>query len=527
MERSKKLTADVIIIGGGVGGVAGALAAAQLGKRVILTEETDWIGGQLTNQAVPPDEHPWIEQFGATASYREFRDRVRDYYRRNYPLTAAARQNRQLNPGNGWVSRLCQEPKVALAVLQEMLAPYVSSGLITILLRHKIMDAAAEGDAVRSATVRNLDTQDLVELSGPFFLDATECGDLLPLAGVEYITGAEARSETGESAAAKEADPMDMQSFTMCFALEYLPEENHTIPKPRDYEFWRNFQPDFWPGKLLSWTHPRPDTLEPWTRDLFPQPGRRTIDSLWLFRRIIDKENFAAGTYRSDIVIVNWPQIDYWLGPIIDGSESERARHIEAAKQLSLSFLYWMQTEAPRPDGGRGYAGLRLRPDVVGTADGLAQPYIRESRRIKAEFTVLQQHVSPDFQTGVKGAEFFDSVGIGSYRIDLHPSTGNRNYIDVSSLPFQIPLGSLIPRRVENLLAAAKNIGVTHITQGCYRLHPVEWNVGEAAGYLAAFCLEHGLKPKEVRNRRHVLRQFQELLVQQGIELDWPELQAR
>ena len=170
---------------------------------------------------------------------------------------------------------------------------------------------------------------------------------------------------------------------------------------------------------------------------------------------------------------------------------------------------------------------MRLRPDVVGTADGLAQPYIRESRRIKAEFTVLQQHVSPDFQTGVKGAEFFDSVGIGSYRIDLHPSTGNRNYIDVSSLPFQIPLGSLIPRRVENLLAAAKNIGVTHITQGCYRLHPVEWNVGEAAGYLAAFCLEHGLKPKEVRNRRHVLRQFQELLVQQGIELDWPELQAR
>ena len=35
----------------------------------LLTEETDWIGGQLTSQAVPPDEHPWIESFGCTAAY--------------------------------------------------------------------------------------------------------------------------------------------------------------------------------------------------------------------------------------------------------------------------------------------------------------------------------------------------------------------------------------------------------------------------------------------------------------------------
>ena len=97
----------------------------------------------------------------------------------------------------------------------------------------------------------------------------------------------------------------------------------------------------------------------------------------------------------------------------------------------------------------------------------------------------------------------------------------------MSSLPFQIPLGSLIPKRVENLIAAAKNIGVTHITQGCYRLHPVEWNVGEAAGYLAAFCIDNKLKPKEVRNQRADLRRFQDLLVRQGIELDWPDLQAR
>ena len=81
------LRTDIAIIGGGLGACAAALAAARLGYRVILTEETHWIGGQLTNQAVPPDEHPWIEEFGATASYRALRQGVRDYYRTHLSLS--------------------------------------------------------------------------------------------------------------------------------------------------------------------------------------------------------------------------------------------------------------------------------------------------------------------------------------------------------------------------------------------------------------------------------------------------------
>jgi len=73
--------------------------------------ETDWIGGQLTQQGVPPDEHEWIESFGCTRWYREFRTGVRDYYRRYYPLTDAARARAELNPGDGAVSRLCHEPR--------------------------------------------------------------------------------------------------------------------------------------------------------------------------------------------------------------------------------------------------------------------------------------------------------------------------------------------------------------------------------------------------------------------------------
>jgi hypothetical protein len=220
---------------------------------------------------------------------------------------------------------------------------------------------------------------------------------------------------------------------------------------------------------------------------------------------------------------VNWPQIDYWLGPIVGVSEEEKARHLEGARQLSLSLLYWMQTEAPRPDGGHGYPGLRIRPDVVGTRDGLAkQVYVRESRRIRAVRTIVEQDVGVEAREGLVGAEnFVDSVGIGQYRIDLHPSTGGRNYVDVASWPFQIPLSALLPVRVTNLLPAGKNIGSTHITNGCYRLHPVEWNIGEAAGALAAFCLDGKLEPREVREGH--LQDYQRLLTGLGVELAWPE----
>ncbi|MDG2125617.1 MAG: FAD-dependent oxidoreductase, partial [Verrucomicrobiales bacterium] len=125
---------DVIIAGAGLGGCAAALAATRLGHRVLLTEPTPWIGGQLTSQGVPPDEHAHIETHGAPASYRELRTRIRDHYRKKYPLTDAARANPHLNPGNGSVSRLCHEPRAALAALDSLLAPAITTGQLTVLL---------------------------------------------------------------------------------------------------------------------------------------------------------------------------------------------------------------------------------------------------------------------------------------------------------------------------------------------------------------------------------------------------------
>lgn len=532
---SKELAADLVIIGGGVGGCAAALAAARNGLRVILTEETDWIGGQLTSQAVPPDENPWIETFGGTRSYLELRTRIRDYYRRNFPLTAEARARVDLNPGNGSVSKLCHEPRVALAALTEMLAPFVAGGKVRILLRHAAVSASTNGDKVEAVQVLSRETGLEYVLRAPLFVDATEMGDLLPLTKTEYVTGAEAQSETGEPHAKPEAQPLNMQAFTLCFPLEYVHGADFTIERPDEWTFWRDYVPAIkppWPGKLLSFVYSNPATLEPRDYGFDAEKGA----GFFLYRRIVDRKNFVPGTYAGDTTLVNWPQNDYLLGNPFECPPEEAAKHIERSRQLNLSLLYWLQTEAPRPDGGTGWKGLRLRPDIVGTEDGMAKYiYVRESRRIRAELTVLEQHVGTEARmksTGMKREEvtaenYPDSVGIGSYRIDLHPSTGGDNYIDISSLPFQIPLGALIPKRVENLLPACKNLGVTHITNGCYRLHPVEWNIGEAVGALAAFCAVKKKLPREVRKQAVLLREFRNLLTEDGVPLNWPRATAR
>lgn len=527
--EADELQTDVVIIGGGFGGCAAALAACRNGLNVVMTEETDWIGGQVSQQGVPPDEHPWIETHGASASYRTFRNKVREYYRRNYPLTDEARACEFLNPGDGLVSRLCHEPIVSEAVLTEMLLPYLSIGKLKLLLRYKARYAEMKGDSIRAVEVYCKETGHSMALSAPYFVDATECGDLLPLTQTEYVTGAEAKSETNELHAAAEAMPMNNQAFTVCFAMDYVPGANLTIDKPADYAFWHDYIPSLkpaWSGRLIDLSYPDPITLKTRQTGFHPEGKELRVFNLWNYRRIISRKNFTPGLYSGDITIVNWPQNDYLLGNLLDVPEVEFEKHIAQAKQLNLSLFYWLQTEAPRPDGGMGWPGLRLRGDVLGTDDGMAKyPYIREARRIKALFTVTEEHVGKEnrkLATGeTRAAEFYDSIGIGYYRIDLHPSFGGDNYIDIDSLPFQIPLGALIPQRVDNLLPACKNIGTTHITNGCYRLHPVEWSVGEAVGMLLAYAKEKKVLPRTVRENRTLLSDFQQRIQSQGAEIGW------
>lgn len=520
---SVQAAADVLIVGGSFGGVAAALSAARMGCRVILTEETEWIGGQATTQGVPLDEHPWIEEFGRTSSYAQFRSGVRSYYRKNYPLSAQARADAQFNPGACWVSACGFEPRVGLAVLHQMLAPFLASGQIRLYTRTIAETVERRGDLVGEVVLKCLESNERLAVHAPYVLDATELGDLLPLAGVEFVTGSESAADTDEPSASATALPQMMQGFTHLLAVDYLPDEDHTVTRPPRYDEMR---PHF--KSLVGEVATHDDELTIRGRRLFSPPAEGHYESsIWNFRRVLCASNFATGAFQSDVtMMMNGNECDNL--PIIGVDDATRRANLEYGRQLSLSLLYFLQTEVqPGNNGKPGFRGLRARGDQFGTLDGLAQhPYIRESRRIRSEFTVLEQHFRVDSRpTGPM--PYPDSVGLSGYRMDIHQPSGKGQSMTLSLNGHhwvqQIPLGALLPVRVENLLPACKNLGTTHITNGAFRVHPTEWNIGESAGALAAFCVQRKVPPRQVRGKPSLLDDFQRQLGRLGVQLQWPE----
>ncbi|MBV8850060.1 MAG: FAD-dependent oxidoreductase [Methylobacteriaceae bacterium] len=523
---TREMKTDVLIVGGGIGGISAALSAAEMGADVVLAEELDWLGGQLTAQGVPLDEYPWNETVIFSRSYAQFRAQIRGFYRVHYPLAPAARANPLLNPGMGNVSTLCHEPRVSVQVIEAMLAPHQSSGRVRVLREHKVEAVDVNGDRISGITLTNLKTGNRLSVACRVIIDATETGELLELAKVEHVLGAEAQATTGEPHALERADPLNQPAITWTFAADYLPDETHVIDKPASYEQWKGEVPKLWPGPRFSWSVPDHVTHQPRARPLFAgDSDEEYLFDLWHARRLAYRLNFAPGAYRSDITFACWPQNEYWDKPALGVPQSQADTALREAQELSLSFFYWMQTDAPRHDGkGTGYPGLRLRGDVLGTETGLAkQAYYREGRRIQAEFTLLEQHIGVAARPNFTAAETFpDSIGVAAYRIDLHYSTRGGDTVDIDTYPFQIPLGALLPVRVDNLLPACKNLGTTRITNGACRVHPAEWSIGEASGALAVFALAKGVPMRAVRSDPSLLQEFQQVLMKRGVMLAWP-----
>ena len=496
------ITCDVLVVGGSLGGVAGAIRAAAMGADVLLAEESQWIGGQLTSQGVcTPDENRWIEHGGGSASYRELRRRIRYHYQDRHRLSEAGARQEYLNPGNCWVSRIAVEPKIGARILTEMLHEHPG---LRVSLGMRAAEIEMLQDRIHSVVL--VDAEGLAMRVLPrFVLDATELGDLLPAAGVEHVLGAEPREETGEPDAPESARPDWIQPFTVPFALELRPRgEDHTIPRPPNYEEFKSLQ-DY-------------HILDGAMRGMFGDLG------WWTYRRVIAAENFSDSLLPCDVATINTGSNDFKGGVIPSGSPASDAAILQRARLASLGYVHWLQTECPRVDepGQFGYPEFKLRGDWFDTPDGLAPaPYIRESRRIRALKTVLQPEVAADPGSGVRAAFFRDSCGIGHYWLDIHQGGTDEPNRFMETRPFQIPLGALIPVRVRNLLAACKNLGVTHLTNGCYRLHPIEWNIGESAGALAAFCGARETEPAGVWASPSLLAAYQAELLKQGIPIYW------
>ena len=498
---------EIAVIGASLGGVLAAWRAARAGRQVLLVAEHAWIGGQMTAQAVPPDEHALIEHGGASASYIAFRQSIRAHYRSQPGFIDHSTMTPGLcNPGDGWVSRLCFEPVLAARYFERLLMA-AGSGLKVLRLAAP-MAAERNGPRIERVLMRGHDGC-VHDVRAQVFIDATDTGELLRLTQLPYRIGKEARAEFGEPDAPEQANPLDQQPITHVMALRRHAAPGPVGEAPSDYAFWRDHVVPQHTHRLFS-TH-LPGASRGESASLpFEVSGIAAATTLdwWRYRRVVSSAQWADG--RADVTLVNWAQNDCALHPLIDGPVLSTAQVTRSARSLSLCFLHWLHTEA-------GLTHWQLAPDVLGSNDALAQQsYVRESRRIVAHSTLTQS----DLQEPAEPRE--DSVGIGWYNLDIHPTCISGHGVNAAVEPFVLPLGAFVPQHADNLLPGCKNIGVTHLANACTRVHPVEWLIGEVAGLMAATLVERGLSVRALPDDAGACAELNARLAAAGIPRHWP-----
>ncbi|MDR5708811.1 MAG: FAD-dependent oxidoreductase [Armatimonadota bacterium] len=139
--------------------------------------------------------------------------------------------------------------------------------------------------------------------------------------------------------------------------------------------------------------------------------------------------------------------------------------------------------------------------------------YIRETRHIRGLYTLTAEDI-------LRGRRFEDRIALASYPIDIHPYVpGWANPYPPVRITYSIPLRSLIPLGMTNLLVASRSFSATSEAAGSARVIPTTMAMGQAAGVVAAFCARRGCTPTEVARRTELLREVQRLLRAQGAYL--------
>jgi len=315
---------DVVVVGASFGGVAAALAAAADPKvNVVLLEPSQWIGGQATAQGVTRwDEAGMdlIETASTTKSYRDLRNSVRSWFANNAPLSNYGQNQQYFNPGFARPNYpFAADPSVVHSVLTQKVAALAPR--LQLRLGETVVAVNVQSGSVKSVTTASGDTY----VAG-VFLDATDLGDLLPLAGIKWTIGAEAHADTQEPDAPAQAHPEWVQPVTVPIALEHRPDgENHLVTKPANYDdIARSQQFHLVDGDING--------------VFMPLPGGE--ESLFGYRQYVDSRNFAGGNYANDRSTMNVGSNDYQAATLPTGDPAKDAQVYAGARDASIAFVY-------------------------------------------------------------------------------------------------------------------------------------------------------------------------------------------
>jgi hypothetical protein len=529
-ENGAELTCSILVVGGSTAAYTTTLTALRLNLDVCLVQPQLVVGGQFTAQALPASDDGDLlqakatlytvagEEYAISRAQREFRERQRELQ----PVG-----NRKVdNPGGGWVSPLSTTPVVAATAMNEALMPYLRDRRLTLIpFAEPVRVVMAEGGThprVTGVVCRDTQTGNSFTVMAKVTVEATDLGDLLEVGEIPSRVGQEARHETGEAILPEDARPQCQQSITFDVLVECT-EKGKGVPigKPADFgqvawinlhEFTGNF-----------WTKSKPEKWQKW--EFFSDFG------IFRYRRLQRVKSYEKAVCPGDVAVLNWGTSsepdrpfccgnDYRAGRLVGVSREERQMHIQRARNRAQAYVHYLQTH--------GVPDLKPRGDLTWTKDGIAlEPYIREARRGIALTTIRHEDVAETFfPNQARARSFEDSVGIGQYHyLDLHGNDAKGHVSpkgkDVVALPFTLPLGALVPVTTDGLVLSAKSLGTTHITNAAYRMHPMEWAIGEATGFLAVFAVWTGLEPRVLAREERHIRKIQGFMARNGIPIFW------
>ena len=444
-QSSRILHCDVLVVGGGTGGTAAGIQSARLGAKTIIVDSTPWLGGMLTAAGVSATDG---DNRLPSGIWQEFREAI--WKRYGGPKAVAT----------GWVSNTSFQPYVADSIFKAMAA---KEKKLQIVYDYWFVHVIKTGKRVIGAVFT--DKKDsLLTVYAKVVIDATELGDVFSNAGAGYDVGMEAKSYTGEPWALDSANDI-IQNITWVATLkDYGPNADMTIPRPATYDSAMFF---------------------------CSCKSKQCPNAEWTAQRMLDYGRLPDNEY-----MINWPihGNDYYLNAI-DMNHEQREKAYEAAKERTLCFVYYIQHQL-------GYKNLGLANDEYHTKDKLPFiPYNREGRRVKG---IVRFIINDILHPYAKSRTLYrTAISVGDYPIDLHvtgiPNAPKRVFPHIPS--FGVPIGCLVPKRVNGLIVADKGISVSNIVNGATRVTTCVMLTGQAAGALAWYCESHNVEPREANIR--------------------------
>ena len=449
---------EVLVVGGGASGVPAAIQAARMGARVVLVEQTDWLGGMLTAAGVSATDGNHNLPSGI---WGEFRQKLYDHYGGPEAIFT------------GWVSNTQFEPSVGNMFFHEMVKAEPN---ITLIKNATLKSVAVKNGSVVGAYFTDADGQEF-KVNAKVTVEATEYGDVLALSGARNFIGMDPQMRTGEGLAPLQGNDMIQDLTYVAILKDYGEGQDVTISEPEGYD---------------------PAVFNCSCADYCDDEEKAS--------KLVSAEKMLEyGRLPNDKFMINWPieGNDSYVNSL---EETPGTRSFEEAKLHTLRFVYFIQHEL-------GFTSFGLADDEFPTDDQLAMiPYHRESRRVDGMQLVTVDHLKDPYAVDEELYKF--GVAVGDYPLDHHRDK-NPNPIEIEfpSIPsFSIPYGSLIPKDMDGLIVAEKSISTSSLSNGSTRLQPCVMGIGQAAGMAAALAVKFRIQPRKVE-----VRQLQVELMKAGV----------